>query len=291
MSKFCTTCGTPLEETGACPKCSAAPAPEAAPAAATAAAAAENQYVAATKVAVKETIPFAKSYWKTPMEATKEVLAHKNTPLAVVLMVIYALVNGLLVHIIYSKFAGFMDDIVTVWDSSAYCEASLVANFVAGIVIAAVVLVVTVAIVFLVLKLRQVSGDWKVLLMAVGCNTVALTVALILTIVCIFLGLYKFAAVIFIINVILWMLLTILIPNQIFGVSYNGAAILAGSVAVVVAIYIVLFAGGKMHGYAVGSIETNEGTFSEFYEDIQDVEMMDVLEYVLEAADFFEEYI
>lgn len=288
MAKFCTNCGNPTDENGVCPNCAAAPtataAPTAAPTAtATAAPAAENQYVAITKTAVKQTIPFAKSYWKTPMEATAEIVRGKNMALAAVLMVIYAIVNGLLIFTIYSTVISKVGSIYAIFSGSSDMglSAPIIPMLIAGIGIAIVALVLTVGVVFAILKLCKNNADWKAVVIAVGCNTVALTLCLALSIVCIFLGIYSIAAVLVVLNIVLWMLLTILIPNQVFGVSYNGAAILVGAVAIAVAIYLTAMMVGKMNIYAVSSIETPLGSIGEVseaaIEELTDFSVTDIM--------------
>lgn len=267
MAKFCRFCGSPLEEGQVCACQSAQAAPEApvataeAPVAAPAAApAAGNALVASLKATLL-------GYWKSP-KATAAGAAEDKNGMAVA--GIFAGVNflaiffyiwrvlAMLPSVIGDLMEGMMSGLGGMMGSAMEdleFEYPIFPMLVSGIVIAAVGIVLSALVVFVIAKLNKQEADIKKLLVTESVNTLPSSVLLLVGLI---LGFIAWQAQLIVLGVILvlWLITACENIRTIAGAeaTQTGKALCIQTVVVFVALAVAVFAIDKLFGWCFGEL-------------------------------------
>ncbi len=229
--------------------------------------------VESMKGGFQETVPFVKEYIKTPSTATESVVNSQNLPLAIALLLIYALSHVLVFNYGYS----------TVVDGGGFVDLSysFVSVVIASILFAVAVVVLIGACCFATCHLCNGSADFKEILIAVCVNTIPLTMCQALFLLFAIMESGKLVIGIMFFQMILMMLIIVLISTEVFQCTYTSVASLALTACILVAAYGGFKASVECHKIILKSVEmngTNVGTemVKEFENGVDD--MFDVFD-------------
>ena len=300
MAKFCKYCGTQLndDQVCTCPEAQAAaqpaaqPAPEVAPQAAPQAApAAPSPF----SIALKNLVPFLKAYLRSPVNATRAVIAQKDFLLAIILLAIQAIAVGLVIFSFLHKLCGVVREFVLAamglggMTSSSlfggFSGPAITASFplclIYGIVCAIIVIAIFTVLLFAVAKIMKSTCSFKDVLTACGANSPFATVLYLLAFILFFVSI-KLGLIALLFATLAWLIMSVPTVQAVTPGTEQGKF----WISCIVAVLIAMLAGGWVSSKFVGmsakatriSFEGESATIGQAMEAAGEIDLDQILE-------------
>lgn len=202
--------------------------------------------------------PYLKTYFRSPVEATRSAMAQRDLVLPIVLLVIQMIVAGLTIFSVLNKFVGIMSAPMRYYGSTAKVTAPFLGSLLAGILAAALAMIVYILLMFAVAKIMGSSCSFQDVLIASGANSLFVTAAFLLSFLVFFVSM-QFGFILLLFTLVVWMGMSVPTVQAVVPNSNSGKFWICYVVSMLISLIITYFILSKCLWMAVRGITYTEG--------------------------------
>ena len=296
MANFCTNCGRPLTDGVPCP-CTQAnaytvdtvqnqtpPSPE--PTAATSA-----PMQAAAPSLISDFTNFLKSYFRDPAQTVRQFTAARNSKLAIVWAVLFCLVSGLLLSVQMYTIFDPVDTMLKRAGNNIAMDISPVLQFGDGVLIGICALLLTILVLFLLIKLSRGMDSFASVALAVCYSTPYPTALFLLACIFVLFGWTVAALLVIGLALILWIVMVLFLHNEVYRQTFSGLTMVLSAILLLAMLSAQFTFSFQRIKHSIVSVEFNGYSLEEVVDDLSDQwdDMME--EYEMQDTNILAEFI